>query len=102
MSAIALMADPTPALLGRAWLSFHAGDPKTAIREITAVIERHPLVPDFYEARAYYRTVRPGGDAERADRLRAELLRDSPDLTREELERRTELKMREDADPGRR
>jgi hypothetical protein len=53
--AIALQADPTDALKRRSFLSFQAGDCKTAIQEITRVSERHPLVPESYERRVFYR-----------------------------------------------
>jgi uncharacterized protein (TIGR03067 family) len=86
--AIALLDDPTDALVERASLSFHVDDREAAVREITAAIERHPLVPDYYEARALYRRFASDPRGAQRDEVRAALLRESKDLSVEELEAR--------------
>ena len=53
--AIPLLKDPTDALVDRASLSFHVNDRETAVKEITAAIERRPLVPEYYDTRSLYR-----------------------------------------------
>jgi tetratricopeptide (TPR) repeat protein len=53
--AIPLLDDPTSALLNRAHLSFFARDYQSAVREISAVINRHPREPEYYETRGLYR-----------------------------------------------
>jgi tetratricopeptide (TPR) repeat protein len=53
--AIPLLDDPTAALLNRAHLSFFARDYDSAVREISAVIDRHPVEPEYYETRGLYR-----------------------------------------------
>jgi tetratricopeptide (TPR) repeat protein len=53
--AIPLLDDPTSALLNRAHLSFFARDYDSAVREISAVISRHPREAEYYETRGLYR-----------------------------------------------
>ena len=54
--AIPLLSDPTDALVEHAALSFHVFDYATAAKLITLAIERRPLIPEYYEQRALYRT----------------------------------------------
>ena len=54
--AIPLLSDPTDALVDHAALSCHVFDYATAAKMITLAIERRPLVPEYYEQRALYRT----------------------------------------------
>jgi tetratricopeptide (TPR) repeat protein len=76
-TAIPLLDDPTEALVERSGLSFHVGDYKTAMSEVSSAIERHPLVPEYYGARALYREVAGDPRGARQDRLRAHLLREA-------------------------
>jgi uncharacterized protein (TIGR03067 family) len=75
--AITLLADPTEALLERAGLSFHIGDYAAADKEITAVIDRHPLIPAYYDIRARYRRFVPDQRGAHYDRVRAAQLREA-------------------------
>jgi uncharacterized protein (TIGR03067 family) len=84
--AIALLDDPTDALVERAALSLHVSDYETAVKEITGAIERRPLVPEYYETRALYRRFLPDLRGARADELKAQRLRASKDVSVEELE----------------
>ena len=85
-TAIPLLDDPTEALVERSGLSFHVGDYKTAMSEISLAIERHPLVPEYYGARALYREVAGDPRGARQDRLRAHLLREAKVSTTKNLE----------------
>jgi uncharacterized protein (TIGR03067 family) len=83
---IPVLEDPTDALVERAALSFHAHDYEAAIQEISAAIERRPLVVEYYANRGFYR--RFSGDLEggREDLLREAMLREGKVDTVEALE----------------
>src|SRR5205807_1373640 len=84
--AIPLLDDPTNALVERAALSFHVGEHATAVAEVSGAIERHPLVPEYYEARALYPRFIQDQRGARRDEARASRLREaSKGLTLEEL-----------------
>jgi uncharacterized protein (TIGR03067 family) len=76
--AIPLLSDPTDALVDAAALSFHVFDYATAAKQITLAIERRPLVPEYYEQRALYRTFLPDFRGAHLDNARADTLRASP------------------------
>jgi hypothetical protein len=98
--ATALLADPTDALERRSFLSFQAGDCKTAIQEITRAIERHPLVPEYYERRAFYREFLHDRSGAHADRIRAKVLSESNGLSPEQLEERVNARLDQPPTPG--
>jgi tetratricopeptide (TPR) repeat protein len=74
--AIALLADPTDALAERAALSFRVRDYESAINEISAAINRRPFEPEYYEQRELYRRFVHDMRGARADRAKAEQLRE--------------------------
>lgn len=85
--AIPLLADPTEALVARAGLSFHVGDYAAAEKEISAAIERHPLVAEYYEERALYRKFTRDARGASLDEARAARLRERPEpVTLEDLQ----------------
>jgi uncharacterized protein (TIGR03067 family) len=86
--AIPLLKDPTDALVRRAALWLTAGDPKSAIAEISQAIERYPLEPALYEARGSYRPFVFDHRGAKQDQARAKILRESKGISREELNAR--------------
>ncbi len=70
----------------RAALSFHVRDYETAVKEISAAIDRRPLVPEYYEERELYRRFVRDVRGAQADRARAERLRAAQDVSLEEIE----------------
>lgn len=91
--AIALLPDPTEALVVRAGLSFHDQDYARAEREIGGAIDRHPRVPEYYDERAFYRRTRGDLAGAQADRVRAQLLRESKGITVEQLEKQAKARL---------
>jgi tetratricopeptide (TPR) repeat protein len=76
--AIPLLPDPTDALVDHAALSCHVFDYATAAKLITLAIERRPLVPEYYEQRALYRTFLRDFRGRYLDNARAVKLHDRP------------------------
>ena len=79
--AIPLLSDPTDALVDAAALSFHVFDYATAAKQITLAIERRPLVPEYYEQRALYRTMLRDFRGAYLDNARAVKLHERPNAT---------------------
>lgn len=76
--AIPLLADPADALVADAFMAAMKFDYAKAAKLITLAIERHPLVPEYYEQRALYRTFLRDFRGSSLDNARAVRLRESP------------------------
>jgi uncharacterized protein (TIGR03067 family) len=76
--AISLLPDPTQALLEHAALSFHVSDYGTAEKQMSLAIARHPLIPEYYEQRALYRSFTHDFRGASLDKARAARLEEDP------------------------
>jgi tetratricopeptide (TPR) repeat protein len=73
--AIPLLKDPTQALVERAAIAFLQRDYQAAVSNMTAVIERNPAEPEYYETRAMYRPFAGDSKGAKNDREQAAKLR---------------------------